>query len=229
VRARIRVLEVATKISIGVALLVLSHAASRAAEGTVAPRWSELKTEISFAENVSFPAGSVLRLTLQDLTPGVPRDASVTTQTTSAGTAGPFELDLRYNRNLIDPTRSYGLSGAIIDARGRATWETAIPVRVLTRGFEGKARLVLKRVTASGPPPVIVMKINCGEVTFEVRVTDDDATLLLPDGPLLLKRTETASVASYSDGASTLNVMGGTAYFRRAGKYYRDCSVSRSP
>jgi uncharacterized lipoprotein YbaY len=208
---------------------VLSHGASRAAQGSVAPRWAELKTEVALAESMSLPAGSLLRLTLQDLTPGVPKDASITTQTTRVGTAKDLELDLRYNRNLIDPTRSYGLSGAIIDARGRATWETAIPVRVLTRGFEGKARLVLKRVTASGPPPVIVMKITCGELTFEARVTDDDATLLLPDGSLLLKRTEAASVASYSDGASTLNVMGGTAYFRRAGKYYRDCVVSRLP
>src|SRR4029453_14829646 len=117
----------------------------------VKPKWAELKGEAVLAENAALPAGSQLRLTLQDLTPGVAKDASVTTQTTPAGAVVPLPIALKYNETLIDPGRSYGLSAAILDARGRTTWETPIPVRVLTRGFEGKVRLSLRRVTSTGP------------------------------------------------------------------------------
>ena len=196
-----------------------------AAEPNVKPRWAQLRGEAVLAENAPVPAGAQLRLTLQDLTPGVAKDASITTQKDSVGTALPIPIDLKYNENFIDPTRSYGLSAALVDAYGRALWETPIPVRVLTRGFAGKVKLTLKRVTSTAPPPVVTMTVDCGELRFEARITDDEATLTLPDGPLVLKRGESQVVRSYTDGPTTLNVMGQTAYFRRGGKYYRDCTL----
>jgi len=214
---------VLARVALGILVSLLPAAA--AADNRVQPKWAELKGEAMLAENVALPPGSQLRLTLQDLTPGVPRDASVTTQTTPAGTASPLPIELRYNENLIDPGRSYGLSAAILDARGRTTWETPIPARVLTRGFEGKVKLSLRRVTSTAPPAVIAMTIDCGELRFEARISDDEATLQLPDGPLVLKRADSKTVRSYSDGPTTLNVMGQTAYFRRGGKYYRDCTL----
>src|SRR5262245_52504859 len=196
-----------------------------AADPNVKPRWAQLRGEAVLAENAPVPAGTQLRLTLQDLTPGIAKDAAITTQKDSVGTALPIPIDLKYNENLIDPTRSYGLSAALVDAYGRATWETSIPVRVLTRGFEGKVKLTLKRVTSVAPPPVITMTVDCGELRFEARITDDEATLTLPDGPLVLKRGESQVVRSFTDGPTTLNVMGQTAYFRKGGKYYRDCTL----
>jgi len=212
---------VLAKVVVGVLVSLLPAVA----DTRVKPKWAELKGEAVLAENAALPAGSQLRLTLQDLTPGVAKDASVTTQTTPAGAVVPLPIELKYNENLIDPGRSYGLSAAILDARGRTTWETPIPVRVLTRGFEGKVRLSLRRVTATAPPAVIPMTIDCGELRFEARISEDEATLQLPDGPLVLKRAESKTVRSYTDGPTTLNVMGQTAYFRRGGKYYRDCTL----
>jgi uncharacterized lipoprotein YbaY len=197
-----------------------------AADTRVTPKWEELRGEATLAETgAAIPVGSQLHLTLQDLTPGVPRDASITTQTGSIGTMLPLPINLKYNANLIDPGRSYGLSAAILDTRGRTIWETPIPIRVLTRGFEGKPRLTLKRVTSTAPPAVIPMTIDCGEIRFEARISDDEATLMLPDGPLVLKRGDSQVVRSYTDGPTTLNVMGQTAYFRKGGKYYRDCTL----
>jgi uncharacterized lipoprotein YbaY len=209
------------RVALGAVLSLLPAADTR-----VKPKWAELKGEATLAETgAAVPAGSHLRLTLQDLTPGVPKDASITTQSDSVGTALPLPIDLRYNENLIDPSRSYGLSAALVDARGLTIWETSIPIRVLTRGFEGKVRLQLKRVTSTAPPAVISMTIDCGELRFEARISDDEATLMLPDGPLVLKRGESQLVRSYTDGPTTLNVMGQTAYFRRGGNYYRDCTL----
>ncbi|HJQ99522.1 MAG TPA: YbaY family lipoprotein [Candidatus Polarisedimenticolaceae bacterium] len=208
-----------------VALGILVSLLPAAADNRVKPKWAELKGEAVLAENAPVPAGALLKLTLQDLTPGVPKDSSITTQSDSVGTALPLPIALKYNENLIDPTRSYGLSAALVDAYGRATWETPIPVRVLTRGFEGKAKLTLRRVTATQPPSVISMTVDCGELRFDARVSDDEATLQLPDGPLVLKRADSKTVRSYSDGPTTFNVMGQTAYFRRGGKYYRDCTL----
>jgi uncharacterized lipoprotein YbaY len=200
-----------------------------AADARVKPKWAELKGEATLAETgAAVTAGSQLRLTLQDLTPGAPKDASITTQSDSVGTALPLPISLKYNENLIDPNRSYGLSAAIVDARGLTTWETPIPVRVLTRGFEGKARVTLKRVTSVAPPAMISMTIDCGELRFEARVSDDEATLMLPEGPLVLKRGESQLVRNYTDGPTTLNVVGQTAYFRKGGKYYRDCTLFTS-
>jgi uncharacterized lipoprotein YbaY len=200
-----------------------------AADARVKPKWAELKGEATLAETgAAVTAGSQLRLTLQDLTPGAPKDASITTQSDSVGTALPLPISLKYNENLIDPNRSYGLSAAIVDARGLTTWETPIPVRVLTRGFEGKARVTLKRVTSVAPPAMISMTVDCGELRFEARVSDDEATLMLPEGPLVLKRGESQLVRNYTDGPTTLNVVGQTAYFRKGGKYYRDCTLFTS-
>ena len=207
-------------------LMVLSLLA---ADARVKPKWAELKGEATLAEaGAAVPAGSQLRLTLKDLTPGMPKDASITTQSDSVGTVLPLPISLKYNENLIDPGRSYGLSAAIVDPRGLTIWETSIPVRVLTRGFEGKARVTLKRVTSVAPPAVISMTIDCGELRFEARVSDDEATLMLPEGPLVLKRGESQLVRNYTDGPTTLNVVGQTAYFRKGGKYYRDCTLFTS-
>jgi membrane-bound inhibitor of C-type lysozyme len=118
----------------------------------------------------------------------------------------------------------------ITDSRGKALWETRVPIRVLTLGNQTKVQLVLRPVERPKPPPEPTsLAVLCNELRFHVNLSPASATLVLPDSKVTLPSTETSSGKRFSDGSMTLAVSGSAAYFQRPGKTYRNCTVAPEP
>lgn len=186
---------------------------------------------VTITDATVVPPGSILRVELHDLSQGIAKDATVANQTFEAEGKTPISFELPYNPSVIEPSRPYGVAAIITDSRGKALWETRVPIRVLTLGNQQKVELVLRPVEKpKAPPEPTSLSVDCGELRFHVNLNPTSATLVLPDSKkVTLPITGAASPKRYSDGTMTLAVSGSAAYFQRPGRTYRDCKVSPEP
>jgi putative lipoprotein len=193
-------------------------------------RLSVLPGTVMVTEGTSIPPGSILRVNLHDLSPGIAKDATVAKETFEAEGKTPIHFELFYNQSAIEPTRLYAVAAVITDSRGQALWETRVPIRVLTLGNQKKVQLVLRPVERpKAPPEPTSLALECDGLRFHVDLSPTSATVVLQDSKVVLPITETYSGKRYSDGATTLAVSGSAAYFQRPGKAYRDCKVRPEP
>lgn len=193
-------------------------------------RMSVFPGTVTVTEVASIPPGSILRLNLRDLSPGIAKDATVAQETFEAAGKTPIRFELSYSQGAIDPSRLYGVAAVITDSRGHALWETRVPIRVLTLGNQTKVQLVLWPVKRpKAPPEPTSLSLECEGVRFHVDLSATSATVVLQDSKVVLPITEVRSGKRYSDGATTLAVSGSAAYFQGGGKVYRDCKVRPEP
>jgi uncharacterized lipoprotein YbaY len=193
-------------------------------------RMAVLPGTVAVGEGVVVPPGSILRVTLHDLSAGIAKDATVAKQTFDVEGKTPIQFELPYNPSVIEPSRLYGVAAVITDSRGQAHWETRVPIRVLTLGNIKKAELVLRPTERPKPPPEPTsLALNCEGLLFHVDLNPTSATVVLPDSTVVLPMTEVRSGKRYSDGTTTLALSGSAAYFQRTGKAYRDCKVRPEP
>jgi uncharacterized lipoprotein YbaY len=172
------------------------------------------------------PPGSILRVNLRDLSPGVAKDALVAKQSFEVAGKTPIHFELPYSETSIEPSRAYGVAAVITDSRGQALWETRVPIRALTLGNQKKVQLVLRPVERpKAPPEPTSIALECEGVRFHVDLSATSATVVLQGSKLVLPVTKVPSGKRYSDGSATLAVFGSAAYFQQGGKVYRDCKV----
>ena len=185
---------------------------------------------VTVVDGAPIPQGSTLRVTLHDLSPGVPKDAMVANATWDVAGKTPIPFQLPYNPSLIEPSRLYGIAAAITDARGRALWETRVPIRVLTMGNQKKVDLVVRPVERTEPPPEPTsLAIECEGLHFHVDLSPASATVVLQDSTVVLPATQVPFGKRYSDGTTTFAVSGSAAYFQWSGRAYRDCKARPEP
>jgi uncharacterized lipoprotein YbaY len=209
--------------TLAVALLAVAVIASVQARPS---RLSVLPGTVTVIEGAVIPPGSILRVSLHDLSPGIARDATVAKEIFEAVGKTPIRFELSYNPSVIEPSRLYGIAAAITDSRGQALWETRVPIRVLTLGNQTKVQLVLRPVERhAAPPEPTSLALECDGLRFHVDLEATSATVVIQDSKLVLPITEVHSGKRYSDGATTLALSGSAAYFQRPGKAYRDCTV----
>jgi uncharacterized lipoprotein YbaY len=181
---------------------------------------------VTVSDGKAIPPGAVLKVRLLDLTPGIAKDASVAHAAFRADGKPPVRFDLPYLETSIDSRRLYGIAAVITDSRGRALWETRVPIRVLTMGNQKKVELVLWPATplAVAPEPTS-FALECGDTRFEVTLTDKEATISGPAASIVLARVETSVGRKYSDGSSNLSVIGEAVYMQLPTRAYRDCKM----
>lgn len=213
--------------TIAVALVAVAAIASVQARPS---SMSVLPGTATVIDGVSIPPGSILRVSLRDLSPGIAKDATVAKATFEAEGKTPIHFELSYIQSVIEPSRLYGIAAVITDSRGRALWETRVPIRVLTLGNQRKVQLVLRPVERpKAPPEPTSLALECDGLRFHVDLDATSATVVLQDSKVVLPMTKILSGKRYSDGTTTLAVSGSAAYFQRPGKTYRDCTVRPEP
>jgi len=193
-------------------------------------RMAMLPGSATVTDATVIPPGSILKVTLHDLSAGIAKDATVAKQTFDVEGKTPIRFELPYNGSVIEPARLYGVAAVITDSRGQALWETRVPIRVLTLGNLKKVDLVLRPTERPKPPPEPTsLALECVGLRFHVDLNPTSATVVLPDAKVVLPLTQTLSGKRYSDGTTTLAVSGSAAYFQRTGRAYRDCKVTPEP
>jgi len=209
------------------ALLAVGAIAKAEARAT---RMEVLPGTVTVTDGADVPPGSILRVKLQDLSPGIAKHAMVANQTYEVAGKTPIHFELSYNPSVIEPSRLYGIAAVITNSRGLALWETRVPIRVLTLGNQKRVELVLRpSERPKAPPEPTAFVLECEGQRFHVDLSPTSATVALPDSQLVLPLTEVPSGKRYSDGVSTLAVSGSAAYFQRPGKAYRNCTVLPEP
>jgi len=190
-------------------------------------RPSTLPGKVTVPESAPLPPGSLLRVSLHDLTPGVAKDTAVARASFTAGASSPIRFELPYEKDVVEPDRLYGVAAVITDARGLPLWETQVPIRVLTLGNQKSVSLVLRRAEQpKAAPEPTSFSVECGALRLEVRLDGSTATVIAPDSTVVLQRADTPFGKRYSDGTTTLAVLGEAAYFQSPSRAYRDCKVS---
>ena len=173
------------------------------------------------------PADARLRVSLHDLSRGVPEDAAVAADSFPTTGKKPLRFELEYNTQLIEPNRLYGVAAVITDALGKKLWETRIPIRVLTMGNQKSVELTLQpSKTAKPAAEATAFGIECGQLHLHVSVHGQEATLVGLDTPIVLPRIQTPTGMKFSDGATTLSILGDAVYFQRTQRAYRDCRLT---
>lgn len=206
------------------AVAVIASAQARSA------RLSMLPGTATITDVEVIPPGSILRVSLRDLSPGVAKDASVAKQSFEVAGKTPIHFELPYSETAIEPSRLYGVAAVITDSRGQALWETKVPIRALTLGNQRKVPLVLwPAERPKAPPEPTSLALECDGDRFHIDLGPISATVLLSDSKLILPFTKVASGKRYSDGKTTLAVFGSAAYFQHGGRVYRECKVSPEP
>jgi uncharacterized lipoprotein YbaY len=194
-----------------------------------AARLAVLRGTVTLSDEGAIPRDSLLRVHLHDLSPGISRKATVASETFEIEGKAPIPFELHYNETTIEPDRLYGVAAEIMDLRGRTLWETRVAVRVLTLGNQKKVQLLLRPSDRTEPPPdPTAYAIECDGLSFDVRLDDTSATILLPGSKIVLPRTETSFGKRFSDGASTLSISGSAAYFQGEAHAYRNCKARPS-
>jgi uncharacterized lipoprotein YbaY len=175
----------------------------------------------------AIPPGSILRVSLRDLSPGTAKDASVAKQSFEVAGKTPIRFEMPYSETSIEPSRAYGVAAVITDSRGQALWETRVPIRALTLGNQKKVQLVLwPAERPKAPPEPTSLSLDCDGERFHVDLNPTSATVVLGRSKVILPFTTAAAGKRYSDGSTTLVVFGSAAYFQHGGKVNRDCKVS---
>jgi uncharacterized lipoprotein YbaY len=193
----------------------------------VAAKEETISGSVTLSDAPSVPPGSVLRVTLHDLSAGIAKDASVAKGSFEGEGKTPIRFELSYNEDLIEPNRLYGLAAVITNSRGQALWETRVPVRVLTKGnLKSKVELVLRpSAKPKAPPEKTAFRVECGGMAFDVRLNEKVALLTGSDWKITLPRVETPEGKKYSDEGTTFTVFGDAIYLQRPERAYRDCQI----
>jgi len=198
--------------------------------GAVEARDDVLPGKVLLPASAAIPADAHLRVNLKDLSRGVARDAAVATDAFPTTGKRPLSFELRFNDELIEPSRVYGVEAIITDAYGKRLWETRTPIRVLTLGNQKRVELTLQPAKASKPAAEpTAFTIECGSsLRIDVQVTGEAATLTGLDSKVVLPRLKTPAGMKFSDGSTTLSVLGEAVYFQRTERAYRDCRLAPS-
>jgi uncharacterized lipoprotein YbaY len=213
--------------TLAAALLAVAAIASAQARPT---RLSKLPGTVTVNDVAVIPPASILRVTLRDLSHGIPKDATVAKESFEVEGKTPIHFSLSYSAGAIEASRLYGVAAVVIDSRGQALWETRVPIRVLTLGNQTKVQLVRwPAERPKAPPEPTSLALECDGLHFHVDLNPASATVLIQDLKLVLPKIEDRSAKRYSDGSSTLVVSGSAAYFQGAGKVFRDCKVRPEP
>jgi uncharacterized lipoprotein YbaY len=206
-----------------VALALIGLATAGAAEA----RQSILAGKVTVIDAEVVPPGSILKVSLRDLTIGVAKDAMVANAAFEIEGKLPIHFELPYTESSVEPKRLYGVAAVITDSRGQPLWETRVPIRVLTLGNQKHPELLLRPAPAPKPEPeVAAFTLECGTARFDVTLGDDAATIVSSDAELVLPRVEASVGKKFSDGASTLSVIGEAVYLQNANRAYRDCKMT---
>ena len=210
-----------------VALLTVAAIASVQARPS---RLETLSGTATVTEVDSIPPGSILRVDLRDLSPGIAKDATVAKETFEVAGKTPIHFELSYSPGAIESSRLYGVAAVIADSRGEALWETRVPIRVLTLGNQKKVQLVLwPTERPKAPPEPTSLTLECEGLRFHVDLNATSATVVVQGSKVILPITEVRSGKRYSDGSSTLVLSGSAAYFQWTRNVYRGCTVRPEP
>jgi len=98
---------------------------------------------------------------------------------------------------------------------------------VLTMGNQKSVSLSLwpAEQPKASPEPTS-FSVVCEALRLEVRLDGSTATVVASDSTVVLQRADTPFGKRYSDGTTTLVVLGEAAYFQGPRRAYRDCLVS---
>ena len=205
-----------------VALALIVFAAAGAAEA----KQLVLSGSVTVSDAGVIPPGAILKVSLSDLSMGVAKNAAVAHASFEAEGKPPIHFELPYSEISIEPKRPYGVAAVITDSRGRPLWETRVPIRVLTLGNQKKVELLLRPAPAPKPvPEATAFALECGAAHFDVTLADRAATIVGPEGTIVVPRVNSSVGRKFSDGGSTLSVLGEAVYLVLRSRAYRDCEM----
>lgn len=211
-----------TRFPIALALIVLAAAGAAEAKQLV------LGGSVTVPDAGVIPPGSILKVSLTDLSLGVPKNATVAHASFEAEGKPPIRFELPYDETSIEPKRAYGVAAVITDSRGRPLWETRVPIRVLTLGNQKKVELLLRPAPAPTPKPApeaTAFALECGAEHFDVTLADRAATIAGAEGTIVVPRVNASDGKKFSDGGTTLTVFGEAVYLQLRSRAYRDCKM----
>jgi putative lipoprotein len=175
-----------------VAFVMLGLAAAGAAEA----RQSILSGKVTVTDAKVIPPGSILKVSLLDLTLGVAKGATVANGAFEIQGKLPIEFELPYTGSSVEPKRLYGVAAVITDSRGQPLWQTRAPIRVLTLGNQKRPEILLRPSPPPKPlPEATAFTLECGTLRFEVTLGDQEATLVTPDAKFVLPRVASSKHA----------------------------------
>jgi putative lipoprotein len=207
-----------------VALALIGLATAGAAEA----KQASLPGKVTVSDGKVIPPGAILKVSLRDLTMGVAKAATVAQASFEADGRPPLRFELPYTETSIEPKRLYGVSAVIADSRGKALWETRVPIRVLTLGNQKKVELLLRpaSVPKTPAPDPTAFSLECGTARFDVTLADRAATIVGDNSKIVLPRVNAPAGKKFSDGASMLSVYGEAIYLQLPERAYRDCKMT---
>ncbi len=204
-------------------------------------RSGRLTGVVTYRERVALPPGSVVRVTLQDVSRAdAPADLIDSQTITTSGENVPIPFELSYDPAHIDPRNRYVVRAEIRDGAGGLLWTSDTAYPVITEGAPGDpVEIVVKRVMdpTGGMPPLETgqtVEFTCtppdeAAFTFSVTTGPGEVGLVLPERfggrSLVLPQVRAASGARFEEGGVTFWNKGDEALLQVDGQTFEGCVV----
>ena len=194
---------------------------------------------VTYRERIALLPGSVVRVTLQDVSRADAPAEVVDSQTvTTSGENVPIPFTLTYDPMQIDPRHRYTVRAEIRDGAGGLLWTSDTAYSVLTGGAPSDAvDILVRRVSdpTGGMPPSETdqtFEFTCtppGEVafTFTVKTGPGEVGITLPERfggrNLVLPQVRAASGARFEEGGVTFWNQGDEALLQVGSQTFEGC------
>ncbi len=194
---------------------------------------------VTYRERVALLPGSVVRVTLQDVSRAdAPAEVLATWTLTTSGENVPIPFELGYDPAQIDPRHRYTVRAEIRDGAGGLLWTSDTAYPVLTGGAPGDAvDILVRRVSdpTGGMPPLEsgqTFEFTCtppdGAVfTFTVKTGPGEVGITLPERfgrrSLVLPQVRAASGARFEEGGVVLWNKGDEALLQVGSQTFEGC------
>ncbi len=204
-------------------------------------RSGRLTGVVTYRERVALPPGSVVRVTLQDVSRAdAPADVIDSQTVTTSGENVPIPFELSYDPAHIDPRNRYVVRAEIRDGAGGLLWTSDTAHPVITEGAPGDpVEIVVKRVMdpTGGMPPLETgqtVEFTCtppdeAAFTFSVTTGPGEVGLVLPERfggrSLVLPQVRAGGGARFEEGGVTFWNKGDEALLQVDGRTFEGCVV----
>ena len=194
---------------------------------------------VTYRERIALLPGSVVRVTLQDVSRAdAPADILATWTLTTSGENVPIPFEVSYDPAQVDPRNRYTVRAEIRDGAGGLLWTSDTAYPVITGGAPGDAvDILVRRVSdpTGGMPPTELgrtVKFTCAPhdeaaFTFTVGNGPGEAGITLPERfggrSLVLPQVRAASGARFEEGGVTFWNRGDEALLQVDSQTFEGC------
>ena len=207
-----------------------------ASEGEMSGR---LTGTVTYRERIALPPGSVVRVTLQDVSRAdAPADILATWTLTTSGENVPIPFEVSYDPAQVDPRNRYVVRAEIRDGADSLLWTSDTAYPVITEGVSGDAvDILVRRVSGpiGGTPPTEsgrTAAFTCappGEAafTFTIRNGPGEVGITLPERfggrSLVPPQVRAASGARFEEGSVVFWDKGDEALLQVGSQTFEGC------